>query len=262
MRGCPLSLFVGAVLVMSGCGGRNSTTTTSGTPVSVSGNYELAAASQSSPGINFFVRGFLQDDSSGMINASVPATSIGGLCFDTVGGTVMGNVDAHGNLNLTFQSGLHLLNIKGTLSADKQSINGTFTTDPFCGGTGAITGFAVQPFTGAYKGSVTNAGGVLNLSFVSSQGSIDSTFGILPLTGTISLTNSGFCTPAQFPASFNFQLIGSAAGAAVNMSAPKGVELPPLIFTGTATDGTATTIKGTIFLDGCLLDVPLILTKQ
>lgn len=264
IRQCiPLSLFLGMIIVLSGCGGKNSTPSSmTGTPVSFSGNYELTAVSQSTPGVNFFIRGFLEDDASGMITGSVPGTSIGGGCFNTVGGTLTGSVDSAGNLSLSFQSGdrLHLLSIKGALSADKQTITGSFTTDSVCGGTGTVAGFAMQPFTGTYKGSVTTAGGTLNLSFVSNQGTINSGFGTLPLTGTINLADSGVC--AILPPPPSFQLVGAAAGAAVNMDSPKGVELSALIFTGTATDHTATVIKGTIFLDGCVVAIPLVLTKQ
>ena len=270
-RTCVSLCLFAIMILLSGCGGGSSPMVSS-QPVSIvfNGNYEFAAISQSSPANNFFLRGFLRNNSTGSFDIPVSDVNLTNTCLkgilSSLIATLSGKVDSGGSftLKLTAAPSTDQMNINATISQDGQTIsNGSYTIGRDCADSGTVTGFAVRPFTGTYKGSVKTSSGTVGATLViDTQGSATTAFGSFPLTGSVVFTNTGICDPT-LAGFFGPQLAlnGSAAGASVSLHTAPNPEFVAVEISGLATSGTANTIQATARISTCIPPT-ITLTRQ
>ena len=216
------------------------------TPVSfpqLAGNYSFKLGTFSSIG------GFLTTTAgtvTGKMGLDATACTAGNF-------TVSGSIQPNGALDMTASAPGALLALKGIVTSDGKTIaGGTFTLSGLatCAASGQATGFQVQDLNGVYSGTLTLTHGGIGIpitwsgplsqqlfttGFVGLTGG-DATVGGIPAacaftTSTFSVAGGGFVFGAHSTGNFG----GGANG---------------FNFQADATDGTAKTLKVSMFIQG------------
>ena len=238
------NLFPGLLLLACiGCGGGSTTPTPVPGPQLV-GNYSFTLGTVGSIG------GFLNTTAgnvTGNIVLSDPTVCSVGVF------NVFGSIKPSGELALSASAAGASITINANVSSDAKAISGgTFTLTGIsgCVANGQASGFQVQDLSGVYSGTLTlTHGGVgipitwsgalsqklLNTGFIGLTGG-DATVGGIPAacgftTSTFSVVGGGFVFGAHSTGNF----VGGANG---------------FNFQADATDGTAKTLKVSMFIQG------------
>jgi hypothetical protein len=226
-----LFLFISLLSVASmaaACGTANGFT-----PAVVQGQYEIVAASNTTPGaITLIEANFTQtgETLSAAKNSVVviQATQLSGLplTIDRFGGVCDAEVSGSDSLQGAFsnattlgltltengQLGTGILTGTVTVSTDgKQLTNGSYTSPTQCSylpDNGKLTGTSTKPFSGRYAGRITNASGTQDL--------VIATMNQTGFNLTIAGTNNGRAfTLAGTVVGASFDVSGSIAGTSV-----------------------------------------------
>jgi hypothetical protein len=234
------------LLACFGCGGGSATP--SPTPISspqLAGNYSFKLGTFSSIG------GFL-NTTAGTVTGKMGLSDAISSCV--VGGfDVFGTVKAAGELTLTASAAGAFLTLNANVSSDGKTISGgsfTMTGLAGCAASGQASGFQVQDLSGVYSGTLTltHIGVGIPITWSGPLSQQLFTTGFVGLTGgnatvggipaacgftasTFSVTGGGFV--------FGAHSTGNFAGGANGFN-----------FQADATDGTAKTLKVSMFIQG------------
>ena len=238
-RTVPMALLCSIIL---GCSGGMNTTMTQN-PVLMTGTFGATAHSQTTT-TNYQIGGIFATDSSGHVIGHTHVD--GSACFDfllTIDFT--GSINAQGQFTLTSSAfNGQTITITGTLSTDGQTITGgSFTISGGCanGDHGTLSGFALQGVFGAYQSNFTVNGNNIAVA-VSLSANTSAPSGLFPVSGTVTISNSGSCS---LPSSGTLTgESGANAGADLHATFLNG-QNTLVSFQGVATDSTAKIVQGT-----------------
>lgn len=255
-RFIPTAFLSGFILIacglLAGCGGSS----TQAPPIpmaAMDGNFSIAATSAGALGINTFGGG-VQTDSAGHVAGIVHVEGSLLLCFGAqLDLPFTGTIDANGHLNATITSS----NNQSIALSATVSPNGALLSDGSYSGSGtgcvsgdhgAITGFQVQAFSGAYSGSFSPSPSTnIALAIQLTQSATPDSHGRFPLSAsTITVTGGSAC---GFASATLVPDVSDASGNVLNLLLMGSDGVSTMLFVGITLDGNTNLVRGQIFID-------------
>ena len=236
-----------AVSFAIGCGG--SSTTNPPLPVpAINGNFSITATSLGTSGLNFF-GGAVQTDSSGHVTGTVHVNGSFFLCFGIqLDLPLAGAIDSTGKLNATITSSNgQTITLNGQVSPNGSFLSGgTYTgsgTGCASGDHGTISGFQVQPFSGAYSGAFSPAPATtVNFAITLAQSTTADSHGRFAFApATAAITGGTACGLAS--ATLDTAL-SEASGNTMALALLGSDGITSVTFVGITTDGTTKAVPG------------------
>jgi hypothetical protein len=232
---------------LSGCGGGGTAMPSpSPTPsAQIAGNYSFTLGTLGPIG------GFLTT-TAGTVTGKMGLSDAITSCM--VGGfDVFGTVKATGELTLTASAAGATLTLNGIVSSDGKTISGaTFNMIglPGCTASGQATGFQVQELSGVYSGTLTltHAGVATPINWSGALSQQLANTGFVLLTGG-DATVTGIPAACGFTTS-TFSIVGGGFVFGAHSTGNFGGGANGFNFKADATDGTAKTLKVSMFIQG------------
>jgi hypothetical protein len=211
-RGMKRILFVGSLLLLTGCGGGPSTTTTTTPVTSVAGAWTITAQSQEQVGYSTLIEGNLQQTTATGTSGTGTVTAtgadqlvligqhptgglyFGGLCPGATADDLSGTISSFGSLSLTLTEGAAIYTLTGTVNSTGTAMSGTYLfTSGSCPDSGTFSGVQVPILAGTYGGTLNFTNGNQDAATATLNEGVPSSFTVdLTLTGadntTVTLT--------------------------------------------------------------------------
>ncbi len=237
------------LLALVSCGGSSTKTNpVAFAPASLTGNFSFTATSQKLSPNQIFIGGALQTDANGHISGTLGVSNSTSNCI-ALGTTAAftGSINPQNLLTLTSAPiNGQVITFTTTMSADGNFFSqGTYSIAGGCltGDQGGLN--AQHLLTGVYSGSVLIGGNPINVSLtVNPPGNPDAT-GAFPLNAGAAFTNTTACGGFTGLATEG----GAQTGLTVAFTLGAGAN-PVVTFGGSAIDGSATLLIGTLGISG------------
>lgn len=215
----------------------------------MNGNFSFTAASQALSPNMVFIGGPLQTDSMGNVSGTLGVSNSVSNCI-ALGTTAMfsGSINAQNQLMLTSAPiNGQVITLNTMVSADGNffSSNGTYSVAGGClaGDHGGLQGQHL--LTGMYSGSVLIGGNPINVTLNFNSPGTPDAMGAFPLRASATFANTTACGGFTGLSTEG----GSQSGLAVGFTLGAGAN-PVVTFGGSAIDGSAAMLVGTMGLSG------------
>lgn len=215
------TLLAGFLLLSLGCGGGNSSVSTSGP---LSGNWQVSLVQNyPAPQTQLSVSGFLTQSSNSLagnvqgptITAASGNTTCGGV--GPLSGTITGQ-----NVSFSVSPGGTVFNFTGTISSDNTSMSGTYQSQ---GGacsnypsSGTWTAALIPPLNGSFTGTISDSQYMAAFTGSSSPVNVTGTLSQTPNVGSNSASVSGTITAQGYPCFVTASVTGTISGSSVLLS--------------------------------------------
>ena len=234
--------------LLIGCGG---STAVPPVPIhAMNGNFSISATSAGASGVNTFA-GAVQTDSAGHVTGIVHVQGSFLFCFGLLLELPLtGTIDSTGHLDATITGAGQAITLNATVSPNGALLSdGAYSgsgTSCVGGDHGAITGFQVQPFTGAYSGTFNPSPSTnITLQLALTQSAVPNSHGTFPVNAsTVTVTGGAACGFASATL-----VAGDASGDDMELLLLGSDEVSLMIFIGSATNGDTSVVRGLILMD-------------